>query len=360
MVSFLVMAWICLFGAGFEAWDALVAFWEKKPWVLHDHFLEYAAGGKRTFSDCGNIAKPVKRGSLRIRSFVASVLDRMLNVQAVTSMGIVVAGFSQISSISYYHSRLVSLYWLLTLQSFLVVDLDYVYLHLHDSDLAIRKPSARPLVTAISNLLSISFMTYTIAREQINGNWDNYDGPCYRWLYSLWTWEDFAWLVLAGIAVAEQVLHLIPLTRRLISACEQGILYCQSRLNYWFFKNYSNLFYLRPAVKKANTPLPRLLGTGLMAAIYGFVLAVSGSAALLCWIFFQLLATFAVGHGFSPLICIFFVSWSAWTSLDIISLRVVNNELFEGGEIKMRFGQVLPLTLIVSAFIPGFVEPSKP
>lgn len=158
------------------------------------------------------------------------LLERICDLQLITGVGIVVAGFSQLTTITYYHEEQVMNYWYLTLNSFWAARIDYV----ESTDQNLRTWVYR-FAIFISSVLGFSFQA-VIAVRQKSPDWDNIHGPCYRWSDLTTTWVAWAWV--AGGAVFCLALFL------LLSPWKTPLLdwwyYCTKTLQYHAI---SNLIY---------------------------------------------------------------------------------------------------------------------
>lgn len=350
MASFIVMAWITMFFASLSAWNDLKDFWHKKPWRFHTYFMSYGVDARRTFAKRARRRIPTGTRLLGNSEEISALLSRLVDVQIATGIGIAVAGFSQISSITYYHGQLVSGYWWLTMQSFLVVPLDYT-----DLDVNAAGPAARIMAIIVSTVMGLTFSAYILVKEVVWGDWDWENGPCYRWYYSSWMWMGVVFVWLSGMYVIVLVLILIPRTRRWILSWDSQIRYWRTQLNLWFCRNYTNLVNSKDYTGAGRS---RFLATVLSVARHAILVIVSGTAVLVYWLFVQLLAmNLAVGEGSYPFLFLVCTMFNAWNTLDIISLRILNDPLLGEEERKMGFGQVLPLTLIGPIFLPSAHAP---
>lgn len=307
MTSFIVIAWMTTFFAGFEAWEDLKKFWSKEPWRLHHHFTNY--GNKPTLTDCVHppcthgpcnscthppCANPPCAHSPKLRKpgadeKIVRLLDRLVNLQIATSLAISVAGFTQISSISYYHGWLVYYYWWLTMQSFWMMKMDYAHWDFYDVGLLVRQ-----LAILLSTVLGLGFSIFITVKELEWGDWHYVKGPCYRWSTELAVvigWSSFILEVFVGLYVIVVVLIIIPFSRRCVLIVEQWLSHGRNLLDYWFCKNYSDLVRLWGSINPPFNGL-QILGYAFKATGHVAIAAISGTAVLISWLLIQLLGLF--------------------------------------------------------------------
>ncbi|KAM7211923.1 hypothetical protein V8F06_012699, partial [Rhypophila decipiens] len=91
--------------------------------------------------------------------------------------------------------------------------------------------------------------------------------------------------------------------------------------------------------------------SSLLTRILALLLSVFWSIAI--WLFIQFLAVCAYWEGSYRFVFLWCVVFNAWTTVDIVSMRIVNDPLIGADEKKMGFGQVLPLVLVLSVFLPS-------
>lgn len=340
MVSFLAISWVTILFACRIAWHDLTEWWKSKPWYVWDWLDDYLAR-----------AAPVRAGGVSLRQVasgagvdrrpegvrrVKKLLEPLCDLQLITGVGILVAGFSQISTISFYHEQQVMNYWYLTLNSFWAARIDY----LHAGEIDLRTWVHR-FAVVLSSVLGVSFQVFVNLRETLD-TWDSVVGPCYRWADGTSSWPWVAGGTIYSIALA---LLLAPRTATLLDGWD----YWTESIQY---NAVSNLVHyhrvLSPPGSTATTPAPRKLpSSGIY--IYNHVMrAAWGIWSALVWLLLHFFDLVSYGNGFYPVMMLLYIGINVWNTYDILSLRVLNTDLLPPDENRIGFGQVLPLFLMTS------------
>lgn len=300
MISFLVVAWRSTFFSSFRAVYQLREWWcySKSTAVSHRQRAE------------------LTRLKERVASF-DPVLLSLCDLQIATGLGIVVAGFSQIKTMTYYHGQLVQSYWFLTTSSFWVI-------RVGNND----GISARAVAIVINTIMGNAFNAYTTTTQRSNWHDVGDAGFCFRWYGSTSSWP-WGWTIFISIYIIEMMLEMSTRTRELLKAGFDKV----DKLGVRLRRQYSDSLYQLRDERTAQK---------------AFLFAVATVTSLVFWVG-QLFAALFVDNGpFFPLRFVVGVALSAWETCDVILLRVWNDELLADDERKMGFGQVLPLTLLFS------------
>jgi hypothetical protein len=79
------------------------------------------------------------------------LLGPLCDLQAITGIGIIIAGWAQIGTINYYHEELVIAYWWLTLNSFWTGRADYLVFDSKDDKIRVTGREASSPMSITSN-----------------------------------------------------------------------------------------------------------------------------------------------------------------------------------------------------------------
>jgi hypothetical protein len=318
MTSFLAIAWITIAIAAFPAFYDLLQWWPVMQETLRSWPNEQA-------QDITPDREPAR--SRWIEKF-KKLLIPVCDLQSITGIAIIIAGFSQIQSISYYHEQLVIGYWWLTLNSFWAARVDYMDEDKKDDPVRLLM---RRVTILISCILGVTFQTYINVREE--REWDSQSGPCYRWSdpTSNWPW-------VGGTAFYSLILILliIPATKPLLPWYIGKTEKLQECAISWFRESCQ--IFVRNQVPPKTKPLIQAKDVIKVAS--------SAICLVLCWLLLQLVAVTSYGDGFYPLFLILYVLFNVRNTYDIISLKIYNQDLV-GDEGKWSFGQVLPMALML-------------
>ncbi|TFA97820.1 hypothetical protein CCMA1212_010439 [Trichoderma ghanense] len=256
------------------------------------------------------------------------LLGPLCDLQIITSMGIMVAGFAKWNTINFYHEALVTCNWSLIFNSFCVIRFDLL-----EPEGRIQKRDAlRRIFVLISCMLGVVWQILTYQREldpAFRGHWDASDPDyCYLFLYESSPWFWIAGTIFFCIAVASS------LTRRTAQ----------------WFAYLDHIFVW--AQDCCNEPLRKARKhqrrhRGLLSA---FTLAAASIRSIACSILIQSIAIWGYGDNYPPLSWLCYFLFSVWNTVDVMSLWQLNKGLLSGDESDWGFGQVLPLVMLLSVF----------
>ncbi|KAJ9220114.1 hypothetical protein DTO027B5_7162 [Paecilomyces variotii] len=288
--SFIVVTWITIFVAGVPAiYEAVGSYQNPQKRYLFRATREGQTGRQY----------PVFRSDLDLQSFgiIAAKFQKLIgplcDLQVITGIGIIIASWSQIHTINYYHEQLVVTYWWLTLNSFWAGRVNYLNFDVEDDDIRIL---VRRVSILCSCVLGISFQGYIILQQQ---SWNDSLGPCYRY-------EDGS--------------TPVPW---MIGLC----LFCIALLSATFRKTKIFVKWYLDSLELVNQRLKEW--------VLWFIV-------VLC------LDLWSYGNSFAPMTWCFNAFFSAWDTFIAISTWRLNQTNMKGDESQMSFGQVLPLCLIGS------------
>jgi hypothetical protein len=316
MASFLAVAWFTVFVAVVPAtYDILHTGPEPEP---------------------GMSGADIRRESKRQKPLWVKTMKNLLgplcDIQAITGIAIVIAGFTQWNSIAFYHESLVMSYWWVTLNSFWVGRVDYMDPDEEQSP----KIFVRRLVIFMSCVLGITFQCMVQVRET-GPLWDDSTKEhCYRWRDDTSAWP---WVGGTSIYAFALLLVMIPPARPWVHKYLDG-----TRDGLHDLKDKLIIQY-----HEFRMPLPPHGRTGPFTAhiIKFLLLAFVALAFGFCWIIAQFLSIWSYGDGWNPLLLLAYTGFGIWNTFDVVTLKVLNKPLIDGDELKMGFGQVLPLVLVV-------------
>ncbi|QDS72477.1 hypothetical protein FKW77_009915 [Venturia effusa] len=176
MASFLAVAWLTILVSVISAsYDGRLRLRTRtNSLVDREHENALNNGDEQTERRFNGHTRPrIQLLMVTIKGFLGPLCD----FQAFTGTAIIIAGFSQWQTISFYHESLVVTYWWLTLNSFFAGRMNYMDIN---TDIAPKIVFMRRLLVFTSCVLGIMFQCLVIVRE--NNHWDDdLDGCYYRW-----------------------------------------------------------------------------------------------------------------------------------------------------------------------------------
>lgn len=339
MISFLSISWITVLFAAVVAEYEFAEWWRSKPWRvwewLEDYLVRQAPAASRErlklqVSRSGPDRRPeyVKKAN--------QLLKPICDLQLITGVGIIVAGFSQLPTITFYHEEQVMSYWYLTLNSFWAARIDY--LESTDTDL---RTWVHRFAIFISTALGVSFQVVILLREN-SPDWDNTYGPCYKWSDGSSAWP---WVGGGGVYCLALLLLLNPWTAPLLDRWY----YFTKTLQFNAVSNLVHHHRILSSESMDDHHGPPAFETPSTSRTYSYLMLAFWSCwTIFVWIFTHFLAVMTYGDGFYPFLMVSYISFNVWNTYDIISLRVLNTDLLSVDENRMGFGQVLPLVLMAT------------
>ncbi|KAK4207540.1 hypothetical protein QBC37DRAFT_392686 [Rhypophila decipiens] len=366
MASFIVIAWMTMALSGWDAWTTWRKDRHQRPVTTHgNHDVSHVINA--TSSESAGIPDPgpqeLERRQEQRRpapepTKVKEILIRLIDLQIVTGAGITIAGITQIILYPprYYHRELINNYWWLTMQSLWVVPDDFLNIASlatkssqtgrGNSEQKSMSPYIRILAVLASTLLGCFFQTYIMIAEN---NDNTATGPCYNFLYGpIWDWIGRIWVAMGGSYAVVLILILFSHTRIwVLDTADRSLETLGRNIYSWAKTSYRALAHKHSATDDTNATNNAILPKRILA------LVISSLAAGFFWLSIQFLAVCAYGEVLYPFVFLVIAGFNTWTTVDIISMRIVNEPLLGDDEKSMSFGQVLPLVLIFSVFLPS-------
>jgi hypothetical protein len=303
------------------------------------------------------------------------LLGPLCDLQAITGAAIVIAGFSQWQTITYYHRELVGSYWYLTSNSFWSARRAYMYKAVKSARAPVGGPLIRTPASGTSTDKASTGATQTdaitIKMSEANNDWT---------VWRVYTRRVFIVIsVTLGIAwsTSSAILEIHGWDESDPSRCyeyndatynDRGKYYNGVMLVGLFFYFVSLLLSFVDREGKVATKYHALSERVLkvpedklcdyVEAVKkqrgGFNLSNSQLWLALLWglvywavrIIRVIIAVWSYGDSHSPEFFLFYYLFLSWNTWDIIMLKVLNEHLVDD-ETKMGFGQVLPLVLLV-------------
>ncbi|KAM7190380.1 hypothetical protein V8F33_009496 [Rhypophila sp. PSN 637] len=363
MTSFIVIAWMTTALSGWDAWTTWrKSRYKQKAFIptqpsYHNNHVNDAAPSVAVPGPGSQEKKQEQPKPAPEPTKVKEILIRLIDLQIVTGAGITIAGITQIILYppSYYHYELINNYWWLTMQSLWVVPDDFLNIASlatkttqtrHDGNEQIStSPYIRILAILTSTVLGCFFQMYIMIVEN-----NDTTGPCYNFLYGpIWDWTGTIWVAMTGSYAVVLILILFTYTRIwILDTVDHTLETWGKKIYSWPKTSYQALARGPSSTDDTNTKQDN---ASVLRKILTFLL--SGLGAAVFWLGIQFLAVCAYGEGFYPFVFFVCTGFNTWTTLDIISMRIVNEPLLGDDEKKMGFGQVLPLVLIFSVFLPS-------
>lgn len=304
------------------------------------------------------------------------LLGPLSDLQAVTGLSIVIAGFVTHRTISFYHEQLVLSYWTITLNSFWASRAEFMDLE-EDTDQedeaeehgntipgsnppseanrdSVKNNKAndslrvlvRRLAILASCVLGVCFQIWVTMRE-----WEDQSGQCYNYRDGSSNWP---WVV--GLLIFCPMLSLTLFERT--RAWLKWWLKTMRNVKSWFLEAIlPRKCKLRAARSRSNISTNPCQNEGTSASTWPRRLAIVVQENFLLLqlfrVFFVLfwlsqvwLSVWAYGDTEYRITWWFYLGFCIWNSFDIISLRQVNIHLLGNEEHQWGFGQVLPLVML--------------
>jgi hypothetical protein len=326
LLSFVIVSWITVFVAGVPA--------------IYEAVERCRARHEDEVVERGGQQGPILRSDLDRRPFliIAKKCEKLLGIlcdlQAITGIGIIIAGWAQIRTINYYHEELIMAYWWLTLNSFWIGRADYLNLDSKDDKIRIL---IRRLTILYSCILGISFQGHIVVREE---TWTDNRGPCYKYQDGS---SAIPWMVGLGIFCLALSLVIFEKTRKFIKQYLDKTKSASKITKEWCENSHRTLD--ESISQSIGVPAPRRI---LKLLKPSFVVAFTWICrgfwlTLVLW-----LSVWSYGEGPLPAtFCVYFL-FNVWNTFDVISIWRLNQTEIDGDERRMGFGQILPLVLIAS------------
>jgi hypothetical protein len=331
MTAFIVTAWITIVSATI----ASLRNWQK---IESPSFITFSLGAE-------------------------DLLGPLCDLQAITGVAIVIAGFSQWHSITYYHQEFVTAYWYLTSNSFWSGRRAYMYEAVGspitsaapagatptsgtaaNSDWTAWRVYTRRLFIAISVALGFAWSLSTMVIEL--QHWDETDPQkCYNYNDATFNRDGMYY---SGVMLFGLLVYFVSL---LLSFLKKGGTIA-NRYNSWFAALVDFPKNKRQHYAKAISKLPATSSGSNSGDRFTYHIAA------ICWGIVYCLARFtrgvvsvwSYGDSHSPEFFVFYYMFVAWNTWDLIMLKVMNASLVDD-ETKMGFGQVLALILLVQILL---------
>lgn len=273
----------------------------------------------------------------RITDKCERLLGTLCDVQAITGIAIIIAGWAQIDTLTYYHEELVMACWWLTLNSFWASRADFFDMNSKDDKIRL---GVRRGTILCSCVLGLAFQGYIIHREY--KTWDDEEGPCYRYQDGS---SAIPWMVGVGLLCIALLASFSEWTKKLNKRYLDFIENVSSKLMEWQRDSRQNLD--DSISHRASVPaLQRIIKILTASFVLAIALTCRGFwSCLVVW-----LAVWSYGDCFWPVNWCFCVLFDVWITFQVISLWHLNQVLInDDAERQIKsFGQILPLVLIGS------------
>lgn len=273
---------------------------------------------------------------------VRKMLDALCDLQLITGTSILIAGLSQIETISFYHQNFVLNYWWLTLNSFwaarawntMGTQMEYWRLWI------------RRFSLFVSSTLSVVFQFRVILREKYE--WDALrSGYCYvthdrsadanRWIWASGT-------ALYALAL---LLSLSEPTTNWVRGLSEWQMGSVREL----FSSLATRFNDIITLKSSITTGPWYIRVG--AASMNVILLLAHSfITVVAWLLVQFLAIWSYGIGFYAFEVLIYIALSVWDTWNLIDWKMSNRILTVSqaprGNVEgtWGFGQILSLAVL--------------
>lgn len=339
--SFILVAWITMFVAGFLAFYDLLEFLSRAK--------EWSWRSSTTISENSRSVKHLRRtADLRrmlnldraasLRETASSLLGSLCDLQIVTGLAIVIAGFAQIQTISFYHESLAMNYWWLTLNSFWAARIEYM----DENDMKYTgRAAVRRIGVLVSVVLGLAFQCIINIRQRQDWFFLR-PGYCYIFHDHSSSWP---WVAGTSIYAVSLALVIIPASRPWVQKYLQVVHRIQGHLVERWKKSATALqtCYFQPVNGYNMSHMRSLLRIVFRMAVFGL----NSLCLFVYWLFHQFMAVWSYGNGFYPLLILVYFGYAIWNTFDILDLKLSNRSLIDGQETSWGFGQILPIVLLI-------------
>lgn len=269
-----------------------------------------------------------------------ALLGPLCDLQAVTGIAIIIAGWSQYGTINYYHSQLVLYYWYLTLNSFWASRVDYLNVTAQDDGF---RMVVRRVAIFASCVLAVAFQIYVFILD--NCSWSDdpkdwgegvTDGPCFRYQDGT---SSIPWIIGIGLFSIALALSCFRQTQFLNTWYLEGT----DSVRKWLLKR-SSRHWASVVTTVDIGSLPKVLKfvLDILVLLFGWL------CVALYWLFLQWLSVWSYGDGFYPFTWVVYIAFNVWNTWDVMDIWTRNKSLIKDDEVKWGFGQVLPLVMVLS------------
>lgn len=287
---------------------------------------------------------------------VRSILGTLCDLQAITGLGLVVAGLAQWRTITFYHEQLVLSYYFMTLNSFWAARVNYMSWDYADSAGGIVRLLIRRPVIIASSTGGLVLQVYVFWREERSEQWVDWsppghrwhrstDGRCYRFLdrsnplFSLAFWGSGQLIFTLALC-----LSLSQYTRRISERIFKAINWVTKHLRDWLKGSW------KLCCQPWQGPSCAAILVVTCQRVGGALLLVGASFLFALWFLAQqLLDVWSYGDAFYPLSWLVYFLLLIYNIWGVASLIQVNRAMVQGNELgSWGFGQVLPIALLLS------------
>ena len=348
--SFIIVAWITILVAMVPAVFEFLEFldWmheQKWPWELTsmDRDQSRSLGDLRRSGRIRSRALQLDRMAI-LRKAASCLLGSLCDLQIVTGLGIVIAGFAQMPGIAFYHESIIASAWWLTINSFFTARIVYKE---EDAVKYDTRAVMRQSGVFVSVILGTVFQCFVTLRE--NDEWNfTIPGRCYLYHDKSWVWFWGGWFWSGGTAFYGFciLMTIIPWTRTFVDGYILRLRRWQETwINLWSRSGARLGKDQRSSIQGFDWSSIRILLSMTMHMAF-FTLATL--LLSLYWLLLQFLAVFSYGDGFQPLLILLYIGFGFWETFDILDVKLSNRPLVSGSETTWGFGQVLPLVLLIA------------
>ncbi|KAH6680508.1 hypothetical protein B0J14DRAFT_266931 [Halenospora varia] len=274
----------------------------------------------------------------RTRKFAQLVLDNLCDIQVITGTAIIIAALVQIQTMAFYHQSLVLSYWLLTLNSFWASRSGNLN---HSGESHGWHYWSRTFAIFVTITLSIAFQLTIIPRQYYE--WDPLE-PGYCFIYHDKSSYQQQYLWTAGL-----IYSAVYLVFMMVAGCTSESPTWMDKFSEWMLKprrDSAKTRFLERSIVGAQSPhiiserRPRFpqpwqfMLRLLFELVFGLLRFILIFLSLWAW-----------GNEQSILLILAYIGLAAWSTYDIIDVKISNTHLLDKSENSWGFGQVLPANI---------------
>lgn len=275
---------------------------------------------------------------IRSSRFADLVIISLCDLQIMTGLSILVAGFATLKEATYYHQAIVLQLWWLTLNSFWVARVEVEQSRALQTDrpkalyaLTLNSPVwtiPRKLAVFCSIVLGLTYQG--ILDVQQWWGWDpEVEGLCY---ISHDDTSDWIWIAGTSLYGLTLLLVMLPWTKPFVvhffdlieSTQDKLVILCKiCWRESWSLPRQPQAILVRLLLVASST-----MGLVLFSSLWHFI------------------AIWSYGSGYYPVLLVAEVGFALWSTYDIVDLKVSNAHLVNGEESIWGFGQVFPVVIL--------------
>lgn len=334
-MAFIVTAWLTILISALNAWyptkDSIVRFrhWKKERQLVDSDKTPF---------------KWPYRSLPWAEKLTDLYLFSLCDLQLITGTSILIAGFAQWNTITFYHRQLVLDYWFLALNSFWAARAGKyrtVSGGTIPSKWQIVRFTMRNIFVFITLVLATVYNTLQVVSDK--RDWDPYSqGQCYRYHdRSAWG-SQWLWIVGEALYAVTVAVQFTARGRKRVDFVTESAKKACLKLGQYCVDSWTKCWSLWTRSRGSNLiAVSKLVRDGFLSTTASLLLLLISASVQFC-------AVWCVSEGFQAIEVTCYIAFAAWNTFDIVDMKFSNAALLVGSESSWGFSQVLPMVLLVS------------